>query len=156
MMNDLLGDMDGVVVYMDDICIHAKTLKENRRITTEVLKQLEENNLFLKPQKCSFEKSEIKFLGLIISAEGIRTDPKKIEGVLKWPTPKKLKEVQSFLGFTNFYRRFVKDFVKIASPLHALAKKDAPWSWTNVHQKAFTDLKTCFTMELILHYPNPA
>ena len=83
MMNDLLGDMDGVIVYMDDICIHAKTLEESRRITTEVLKRLEENNLFLKPQKCSFEKSEIKFLGLIISAEGVRMDPKKIEGVLE-------------------------------------------------------------------------
>ena len=119
-----------------------------------MLRLLEVNDLFLKPQKCSFEKAEIKYLGLIISAEGVKMDPKKVEGVLDWPQPTKVKELQAFLGFTNFYRHFIKDFAKIASPLHALTKKDVEWIWTDDCEAAFNSLKRSFTTEPVLHYPD--
>jgi hypothetical protein len=158
MMNEILKDLidqGHVVVYMDDILIFTEDLESHRRITNEVLRLLEANDLFLKPQKCFFEKAEIKYLGLIISADGVKMDPKKVEGVLNWPRPTKVKELQAFLGFANFYRRFVKDFAKIASPLHGLTKKDIEWKWEDHHEAAFNDLKEKFTSEPILHYPDP-
>src|SRR6202453_3207540 len=98
----------------------------------------------------------VKFLGLIISEEGIRMDPKKVEGVQNWPRPKKVKEVQAFLGFANFYRHFVKDFAKIATPLNCLTQKDQEWQWGKDEELAFNDLKECFTSEPILYYPDPS
>ena len=97
-MNAILKDLidqGHIVIYMDDILIFTKDLEEHQWIVNEVLKWLKENDLFLKPQKCFFEQKEVKFLGLIISEEGIRMDPKKVEGVQNWPRPKKVKEVQA-------------------------------------------------------------
>jgi hypothetical protein len=83
-------------------------------------------------------------------------DPKKVDGVIKWPTPKTVKELQAFLGFANFYRRFIQDFSKLASPLHALTKKDAKWEWSDVQQLAFDAIKAKFTTYPILRYPDPS
>src|ERR1700677_3160037 len=83
-------------------------------------------------------------------------DPKKVEGVQNWSRPKKVKEVQAFLGFANFYCRFVKDFAKIATPLNRLMRKDQEWRWGEDEELAFNDLKERFTSELILHYPDPS
>src|ERR1700677_1405148 len=80
--------------------------------------------------------------------------PKKVEGVQNWPRPKKVQEVQAFLGFANFYCRFVKDFAKIATPLNRLTRKDQEWKWGKDEELAFNDLKECFTPEPILHYPD--
>src|ERR1700674_337212 len=130
MMNTILKDLidqGHVIVYMDDILIFTKDLEEHRRIINEVLKRLKENDVFLKPQKCFFEQKEVKFLGLIISEEGIQMDSKKVKGVQNWPCTKKVKEIQAFLGFANFYRRFVKDFATIATPLNHLTHNDQEW-----------------------------
>src|SRR6202453_4193888 len=159
MMNAIFKDLidqGHVVIYMDDIFVFTKDLEEHRQIINEVLKQLKKSDLFLKPQKCIFEQKEVKFLGLIISKEGIQMDSKKVEGVQNWPCPKKVKEVQAFLGFANFYRRFVKDFAKIATPLNRLTRKDQEWKWGEDKELAFNDLKECFTSEPILHYPDPS
>src|ERR1700677_3946600 len=159
MMNAILKDLidqGHVVVYMDDILVFTKDLEEHRRIVNEVLRQLKENDLFLKPQKCFFEQKEVKFLGLIISEEGIRIDLKKVEGVQNWPHPKKVKEVQAFLGFANFYRRFVKDCAKIATPLNHLTRNDQEWKWGEDKELPFNDLKERFTSEPILHHPDPS
>src|SRR6202453_4591050 len=159
MMNAILKDLidqGHVVVYMDNILMFSKDLEQHRRIVNEVVRRLKENDLFLKPQKCFFEQKEVKFLGLIISEEGIRMDSKKVEGVQNWPRPKKFKEVQAFLGFANFYRRFVKDFAKIATSLNRLTRKDQEWKWGKNEELAFTDLKDRFTSEPVLHYPDPA
>src|ERR1700677_3166518 len=153
-MDNILVYMDNILVYMDDILVFTKDLEEHQQILNEVLKWLKENDLFLKPQKCFFEQKEVKFLGLIISEEGIRMDLKKVEGVQNWPRPKKVKEVQVFLGFANFYSRFVKDFAKIATPLNRLTRKDQEWKWGEDEELAFNDLKECFTSEPILHYPD--
>jgi len=134
-----------VIVYIDDILIFTKTKEGHDEIVEEVLHRLCANDLFLKPEKCFFKQQEIEFLGLIIGPNGVEMDPSKVEGITNWPTPTKVKEVQLFLGLANFYHRFVKDFSKIAAPLHNLTRKDQKWEWDAVHQKAFDELKARFT-----------
>jgi hypothetical protein len=127
MMNDIFRDLiaEGVVVvYLDDILIFTETVKQHREVTRRVLKLLEENQLFLKLDKCEFEKTKVEYLGVIISHNSVEMDPVKIAGVTEWPTPTSKKEVQSFLGFTNFYQRFIRDFSHHARPLFDLTKND--------------------------------
>jgi hypothetical protein len=117
MMNDIFADLiaeNKVCVYLDDILIYSADLAEHRRITRLVLQRLRERQLFLKPEKCEFEKERIEYLGLIISDGQIEMDPVKVAGVLDWPTPTTKKEVQQFIGFANFYRRFIQDYSKVA------------------------------------------
>src|SRR5882724_6197738 len=132
MMNMLFNDLikEGwVIIYMDDILIFSKDLEEHRILVKKVLQQLEEEDLFLKPEKCFFEKSSIKYLGMIISQDKIQMDPAKLSAVLNWPTPKCVKDVQSFLGFRNFYWRFIQGFTNITTPLTSLTRKDTIWHW---------------------------
>jgi len=110
----------------------------------EVLRKLKENDLFLKAEKCVFGASEIECLGLIIGPDGIKMDPIKVEAITSWPIPRKVKDVQAFLGLANFYRRFVKNFSKIASPLHNLMHKEAVWRWGEKEQTTFNELKRRF------------
>jgi len=109
-----------VVVYLDDILIFTETLEEHRRVTRRVMELLRKNNLFLKPEKCEFEKTEVEYLRVIISQNSIKMDPVKVAGVTEWPIPSNRKEVQSFLGFTNFYHRFIQGFSHLACPLFDL------------------------------------
>src|SRR6202023_3420170 len=150
MMNALLNDLPGVIVYIDDILISTETEEGHDAIVLEVLKRYKDNDLFLKPEKCFFKVREVEMLGMIIDPEGVKMDPAKLEAISQWPVPTKVKEVQSFLGFANYYRRFVKDFSKIATPLHKLTKKDCSWSWNNDCQKAFDILKQRFMDKPIL------
>jgi len=151
MMNEIFHNMTVVVmVYINDILIFTKTEEGHDEIVQEVLRRLRANDLFLKPEKCFFKQREIEFLGLIIGPNGVEIDPSKVEGITNWPTPTKVKDVQSFLGLANFYRRFIKDFSKIAAPLHKLTRKDQKWEWDAVHQKAFDELKARFTKQPIL------
>ena len=158
MMNHILRpliDQGHVIVYMDDILIFTDTVEEGRHITKEVLRLLAENDLFLKPEKCFFELRELEYLGMIVSADGVKMDKGKVDGIMSWPIPTKVKELQSFLGFANFYRRFIKGFSEITRPLHRLTKKDTPWLWSTEEQKAFDTLKERFTTAPILCYPDP-
>jgi len=110
MMVDIFEDLisEGVVVvYLDDILIFTETLEEHRKITRRILELLEKHKLYLRPDKCEFEKTTIKYLGVIISHNSIAMDPVKIAGVTEWPALTNKKEVQSFLGFTNFYQQFI-------------------------------------------------
>jgi len=144
MMNDIFRDLiaEGVVVvYLDDILIFTETIEQHREVTRCVLKLLEENHLFLKPDKCEFEKTKVEYLGVIISHNSVEMDPVKIAGVSEWPTPTSKKEVQSFLGFTNFYRRFIRDFSHHARPLFDLTKNNVKWHWSMEEQSAFDALK---------------
>jgi len=113
MMNEIFINMilEGiVVVYLDDILIFTKTLEEHQEVTWRVLKRLGEHELFLRPEKCKFEKTKIKYLGLIISEDHVEMDPVKVAGVAEWPEPTNKREVQSFLSFANFYQWFIQDF----------------------------------------------
>ena len=107
MMNDIFKDLIAagkVTVYLDDILIFSKTLKEHREITRKVLALLRKHKLFLKAEKCEFEVLETEYLEVIISEGSVRMDQVKIAGIIDWPVPTKKRELQSFLGFTNFYR----------------------------------------------------
>jgi hypothetical protein len=107
MMNHIFRDLIDrgvVVVYMDNILIFTRSKEEHKEVTREVLKILEHNNLYLKPEKCKFERKKIEYLGLIITKNQVEMDPVKVQGILDWPEPKTLKEVQAFIGFCNFYR----------------------------------------------------
>jgi len=154
MMNHVLSDVldIGVLAYMDDILIYAKEEEEHDRLVKEVLKRLQDNGLAVSPEKCVWKEQEVEFLGYIIGRNGVRMSEGKIKAVLDWETPRSLKEVQSFLGFANFYRRFIQDYSRIARPLTELTKKEAGrnWEWNPEAEAAFQKLKQQFTTAPIL------
>ena len=157
MMNGLfrnLIDEGVVIVYLDDILIFTETLEEHRIIVKKVLQILKDNDLYLKPEKCEFERHRIEYLGLIITHGHTEMDPVKVAGIMDWPRPKKVKEVQAFLGFCNFYRRFIRDFSHIAKPLFELTKKDHQWNWSNECEVTFLELKKQFTSAPMLTMPD--
>jgi len=143
-----------VVVYLDNILIFTETLEEHRKVTQRDMELLWKNNLFLKNEKCKFEKTEVEYLGVIISQNSIKMDPVKVAGVTEWPILSNRKEVQSFLGFTNFYRRFIQGFSHLARPLFDLTQKDTEWRWGAEEQSAFDSLKERITTALILALPD--
>src|SRR5260221_7042992 len=108
---------------MDDILVYSCTLSDHQQIVHQVLSTLWEWRLFLKPEKCKFEQKEVEYLRLVISKDHVTMDPTKVHGVMEWLTPMKVKEVQSFLGFVNFYQKFIHDFSDITHPLYALTHK---------------------------------
>jgi hypothetical protein len=156
-MNALFDDLikEGhVIIYMDDILIFTETLEEHRQVVQKVLQRLIDEDLYLKPEKCFFERSSIEYLGMIISYDQVRMDPAKVAAIMEWPIPKTVKDVQSFLGFGNFYRRFIQDFSKITKALTELTRKDRTWEWTPDCQEAFQMLKNAFTKAPVLIMPN--
>ena len=157
MMNEIFTDMDDVVVvYINDLMIFTKTENqaEHDKIVLEVLRRLEENDLFMKLKKCTFHATEVDFLGMIVGRDGIKMDQEKVKAILEWPEPKTVKGVRSFLGLANFYQRFIKDYVKVARPLHDLTKKENPFCWEEPQQVAFDTLKLHFTTAPILVFPD--
>ena len=131
MINDLLRDLvveEKVAVFIDDVMIAMETEEGHDEIVEEVLRRLEENDLFVKPKKYMWKVKEVGFLGVIIGEDGVRMEKEKIQGVVEWPVPKSVKDVQKFLGLANYYRQFVKDFAKIAKPLHKMMRKETKWS----------------------------
>jgi hypothetical protein len=104
----------------------------------------------VKPEKCFWKVREVKFLGVIIGPNGIKMDPGKINAILEWPEPGNMKDIQWFIGLANYYRRFIKDFTKIARPLHDLVGKDKPWKWDEKETNAWNTLKQRFTEQLLL------
>lgn len=135
-----------VIIYMDDILIFSKDKETLEAHTKWILQRLRENDLYLKPQKCEFCKAKIKYLGLIIEEGRMSMDPMKLKGIQDWPTPTTVKQVWSFLGFGNFYRRFIWRFSDLAWPLNALLQKDKDFLWDKSAQHAFKDdsLKNMF------------
>ena len=153
MMNAILRPviLEGhVQVYIDDILVYTSTKEEHRALVRRVLQILKENRLYLKPEKCEFEKDHVDYLGVVVSVNGVAMDHEKVKAITDWLTPKKLVQVQEFIGFLNFYRRFIEGFSKIARPLHDLTKKDAAFTWTTECQTAFEELKHRVTSAPIL------
>jgi hypothetical protein len=157
MMNNISQDliMEGVVcVYLDNILIYTKSIVEHWHITQIVLEQLCEHKLYLCHNKCDFEKTTIKYLGLVILEGEIHMDQIKVAGVTEWPTPTTKREVQSFLRFMNFYHQFIEGFWHHANPLFKLTKKDYKWDWGDDQQWAFDKIKLHVTSSPILHFAN--
>jgi hypothetical protein len=152
---DLLDQ--GLVAYIDDLLIYARTREQHDQIAMEVLKRLRDNRLAVSVEKCEWAKEEVQFLGYVIGREGIKMSQEKVEGILEWKSPKSLLEVQQFLGFANFCRRFIQDYSRIARPLTELTRGDGKnWTWTKEAELAFTELKQRFTSAPILAHFNPA
>jgi hypothetical protein len=150
LMNTIFADLIAagrVVVYLDDILIYSTDLDQHRRDVQEVLQRLQNHDLYLQPEKCEFEKTEIKYLGLVIKEGVVSMDPAKVQAVREWPTPRNLHNIRAFVGFANFYRRFIRDFSQLCRPLHDLTKKDTPFVWGAAQKEAFRKLCTAFTEE---------
>ncbi|KAE8660305.1 Detected protein of unknown function [Hibiscus syriacus] len=143
-----------VVVYLDDIVIYNKTLEEHVEHLKQVFLVLRENELFVKEEKCSFAKTEVPFLGHIIGGGKIWMDRDKVRAIDEWQVPTKVTELRSFLGLANYYRRFVKGYSKIATPLTELLKKDKAWYWGPKCQSAFDEIKLAMISEPVLVLSN--
>ena len=143
-----------VIIYMDDILIFAKTKEDLEKYTKEVLKILQKNDLYLKPEKCEFEQTKVKYLGFVIEEGQVTMDPIKVQGITEWPAPQNIKQLRSFLGFGNFYRKFIRKYADIARPLNELLRKDTPFIWTQETDKSFNTLKKRFTEEPVLAMPD--
>ena len=139
-----------VVAFMDNILVETENEKKHDEIVEEVLRRIEENGLYIKQEKYVWKVKEINFLGLVIEIEEIKIQEEKVAEVLEWPRPKMVKEVQKFLELANYYRRFVKDFAKLAKLLHKLVRKDEKWNWGEEQETVFKKLKMIFTMRLVL------
>jgi len=159
MMNHILSDLldAGVIAYMDDILIYAKTEEEHDDLVEEVLRRLQKNRLAVSPEKCVWKTQVVEFLGYVIGKEGIKMSNEKVEAVLCWRTPSSLTEVQSFLGFANFYRHFLREYSKVVRPLTELTKKSekGSWAWNEEAERAFQDLKKRITTAPILAHFDP-
>jgi len=157
MMNNLFRDLinqGDTATFIDDILVATDTEEGHDELVEEVLKRLEENDLFVKLKKCKWKVREVEFLGVIISPKGVEMQKEKVERVLNWPVPRNVKEVQKFLGLANYYRRFIKDFAKIAAPLHVLVRKKQKWKWEKEQEEVFGRLKRAFTTESVLAIPD--
>ena len=144
-----------VVVFIDDILVYSKDAQEHEQHLRIVLETLREKKLYAKLSKCDFWLKKVSFLGHIVSAEGIRVDPAKIEAVVNWKPPRNVTEVRSFLGLAGYYRRFVRGFSVIASPLTKLLKKGIKFEWTDKCQNSFEQLKGMLVEAPVLTQPTP-
>ena len=142
-----------VIVYLDDILVFSKTAEEHVEHVEQVLKLLREHQLYAKPSKCEWGVNRVEFLGHIVSHEGIEMDPSKVKAVLDWPEPRNPREVLQFKGLVGFYRRFIRDFSKLAAPLSALTG-NVPFKWGEEERLSFEALKTAITSAPILALPD--
>ena len=143
-----------VVIYLDDILIFATTLAELICLTHLILQQLEKLDLYLQLAKCSFNQTSVEYLGLIISEGELCIDLVKLCAIQQWPIPKKVKDVQKFLGFCNFYWHFIQNYSLLARPLFNLTKKDIPFVWTKTQDNTFKSLQNMLCGALVLVLPD--
>jgi len=142
-----------VLVFIDDILIYSKNMIEHQQHLRQVLSVLFEHRFVANQTKCKFGCTQIDYLGHIISGEGVAVDPEKVRCILDWPKPKNVKGVRGFLGLTGYYRKFVKDYRKLAKPLTELTKKDN-FSWGPEADAAFKLMKSIMTSPPVLVLPN--
>jgi hypothetical protein len=143
-----------VVVFIDDILIFSKTKEEHEKQLRMVLEKLRSNQLYAKFSKCEFWLTEVAFLGHVISVGGISVDPSKVKDVLNWMPPTNASEIRSFLGLAGYYRRFIKDFSKIAKPMMKMLEKNKAFEWTKECQASFEELRKHLTSAPVLVLPD--
>ncbi|KAJ8017850.1 hypothetical protein HOLleu_44491 [Holothuria leucospilota] len=168
LMQSCLGDLffKSLLCYLDDVLVYSSTFEDHLIRLSLVFQRFRQNGLKIKPQKCALFRPEVKYLGHLVTRDGVRANPEKVESVKTWPIPTNVKELRSFLGFCSFYRRFVPGFSKIAGPLHNLVaetaqtkgkskrRNPAPFYWDSTHQAAFDELKQKLCEQPVLAYAN--
>ena len=157
LMADVLKDLlfKTCLIYLDDIIVWGDCIECHKKNLQEVFDRLEKANLTLKASKCEFAMEEIVYLGHVLSKNGVRPNEAKVEIIKNYPQPTNVKQLRQFLGLSQYYRRFQKNFSKISRPLYDLTKKDAEWIWSDECEKSFQTLKTNLITAPILAYPNP-
>ena len=157
MANDIFRDFLDIflIIYLDDLLIYSTTQEEHNAHVQQVLQRLREYGLYAKLEKCSFDCKQVEFLGYVVSSEGISMDPAKVQTVLDWQTPHSVRDIQCFLGFANFYRKFIKGYSTIILPLTRLTQKNQTFIWTASAAQAFLDLKKAFTSAPVLAHVDP-
>ena len=143
----------GVVVYLDDILIYSKSLEDPKTLIKQVLARLEQHDLAISLKKSVFHVDMVEFLGYIVGKDGVTMSKKKVESIVSWKAPWSVKDVQIFLGFANFYRRFIENFSKVCKPITDRLKTKGDkklWSWGPEQDKGFEELKRRFTSASIL------
>lgn len=156
MMNNVLLGLQGDIclVYIDDVVLFGDNLEDHNNKLEILFQRLIDYKLKVNPEKCTFLRKEINFLGHIVSKVGICPDPKKVEAVRKFPIPRTQKEIKSFLGLASYYRKFIENFSRIVQPINRLLKKDVRYEWSEECDKAFRHLKEKLTTAPILVHPN--
>ena len=153
-MNNIFSDLLDVcvIIYLDDVLIYLNNMSEHHWHVKEVLKRLRKAGLYAKAEKCKFHSELVEYLGYILSLSGLTMSNDKVKIIQDWPDPKKVKDIQSFLGFANFYHRFIFNYSDIVIPLTCLTQKDIPWKFDSSCQDAFNSLKKAFTSAPTLTY----
>ena len=167
LMERCMGEMNlkECLIFLDDILVFSQNFEEHLERLEAVFSRMKQHGLTLKPNKCEFFKTKVNYLGHIVSHSGVETDPDKISALASWPEPDNVKALRSLLGFTGYYRRFVKDYAKIIKPLHDLLvghptqkpvskkkKKSISWEWGEAQQCAFNTLKEKLSSPPVLAY----
>jgi hypothetical protein len=159
LMNEVLREYldQFVAAYLDDCVIYSESVEEHPEHVKKVLKKLQDAHLKVNLDKCEFHKTEIDFLGFVIGKDGIKMDQKKVQAIVEWKTPKSLRDIQVFLGFANYYRKFIKNYSAVVSPITKLTRKETKdnWKWTDEAETAFQKLKEMFTTGPILRHFDP-
>ncbi|CAN4123517.1 unnamed protein product [Withania somnifera] len=143
-----------VVIYFNDVLIYSRSLEEHVSHLKQVFDILVKEKLYTNLKKCSFGVEKVVFLGFVVSSQGVEVDEEKVEAIKSWPTPTNASDVWSFHGLASFYRRFLKDFSSISSPLTGLIKKDIPFIWGKEQEESFQDLKDKLSSSPLLQLPN--
>jgi len=157
MMNKILRNLINkgkVAAFVDNVLVGTETEEGHDEIVKEILRRLEENDLYIKLEKCMWKARKIGFLEVVIGPDGIEIEAEKVDEVLNWPQLKNVKDIRKFLGHANYYRRFIKNFARIARPMNVLTWKDEKWWWEEAQQKAFEELKRIFTSKPVLAVPD--
>ena len=154
MKSILMGLEELCTAYLDDIVVHGSSLKDHQNKLEQVFSRLRLHKLKLQPNKCAFLRKEVLYLGHVISEHGVTPDPNKLTCIKEYPRPLTEKDIKSFLGLLNYYRRFVDNFAKIAKPLTNLLKKNTPFVWSDMCEDAFQELKNKLMNPPLLIYPN--
>jgi hypothetical protein len=155
-MNVVLTNLTGELcfVFIDDILVYADTIEEHARRLDEVLQRFEKANLLFQSGKCTLALPQVNYLDYVVSRDGVTAYPEEVLAVRKYPVPKNVKEVRSFLGFTSFYRMLVPRFAEFAKPMTPLIRKDTYFNWESSQQAAFEKLKDVICSEHVLAYPD--
>ena len=156
LMTNVLGEFNWkiLLIYLDDVIIYSRSFDEHLEHLNRVFAKIRTAGLKLQPNKCAFARTQVRYLGHIVSREGIEPDPEKVRAIREFPRPSNISDLRRFLGMASYYRRFIEEFAEIAQPLHALTEKDRPFQWCPTCEEAFQRLLRCLSSTPILGYPD--